>query len=70
MKRPELAEHGAKINRIARVAKGKMAELAADTELFLYAGDRHLFTDCSLPSYDDQATRLVMERTLSFLARI
>ncbi|PRZ30181.1 dienelactone hydrolase [Antricoccus suffuscus] len=43
---------------------------AEDAELFLYAGDRHLFTDRSLPSYDDQAARLVIERTLRFLARI
>lgn len=38
------------------------------TELFLYPGNRHLFTDNSLPDYDDQATRLVMARSLRFLA--
>jgi len=38
------------------------------TELFLYPGNRHLFTDNSLPDYDDQATALVMARSLRFLA--
>jgi dienelactone hydrolase len=45
-------------------------ELVAEVEgaeLFLYPGDRHLFTDRSLPDYDDQAAGLVMERTLGFL---
>ena len=37
------------------------------TELFLYPGNRHLFTDNSLPDYDDQAAGLVMARTLRFL---
>lgn len=38
------------------------------TELFLYPGNRHLFTDNSLPDYDDQAAALVMSRALRFLA--
>jgi dienelactone hydrolase len=45
-------------------------ELAAEVEgaeLFLYPGDRHLFTDRSLPAYDEGAAGLVMERTLGFL---
>ncbi|HSJ19004.1 MAG TPA: hypothetical protein VK964_00360 [Nocardioidaceae bacterium] len=29
-------------------------------ELFVYPGDRHLFSDSSLPSYDDDATALVV----------
>lgn len=37
-------------------------------ELFIYPGDRHLFTDSSLPSYDAEATALVVERSLTFLA--
>lgn len=37
-------------------------------ELFLYSGDQHLFTDSSLPSYDAEATALLMERVLDFLA--
>ncbi|MBO0826618.1 MAG: dienelactone hydrolase family protein [Streptosporangiales bacterium] len=41
---------------------------AADGELFLYPGDRHLFTDSSLESYDADAAALVTERVLDFLA--
>jgi len=40
-----------------------------DGELFLYPGDRHLFADRSLPSYDAAAAALLQERVLSFLAR-
>jgi len=36
-------------------------------ELFLYPGNRHLFADSSLPSYDEQAAALLTERVLSFL---
>jgi dienelactone hydrolase len=39
-------------------------------ELFVYPGDRHLFTDSSLPSYDADAAALVMERSRQFLDRI
>jgi dienelactone hydrolase len=39
-------------------------------ELFVYPGDRHLFTDSSLPSYDADATALVLERSLAFLERL
>lgn len=39
-------------------------------ELFLYPGDRHLFTDSSLPSYDAAATDLVIQRSIEFLDRI
>jgi dienelactone hydrolase len=38
-------------------------------ELFLYPGDRHLFTDSSLPSYDAGATTLVVQRSRDFLGR-
>ncbi|WP_367136621.1 dienelactone hydrolase family protein [Saccharothrix sp. HUAS TT1] len=40
---------------------------AADGELFLYPGDRHLFADESLSSYDEVAAVLMMERVLAFL---
>ncbi|MFE2356713.1 dienelactone hydrolase family protein [Streptomyces parvulus] len=43
---------------------------APDAELFLYPGDRHLFTDSSLPSYDEQGARQVVDRVLGFLARV
>jgi dienelactone hydrolase len=39
-------------------------------ELFVYSGDVHLFTDSSLPSYDEAATALVVERVLAFLGRV
>jgi dienelactone hydrolase len=39
-------------------------------ELFLYPGDRHLFTDSSLPSYDAAATALVLRRSREFLDRL
>ncbi|MFE9690221.1 dienelactone hydrolase family protein [Micromonospora sp. NPDC005806] len=39
-------------------------------ELFVYPGDRHLFTDSSLPSYDAEATALVVQRSRDFLDRV
>jgi dienelactone hydrolase len=39
-------------------------------EVFTYPGDKHLFTDSSLPSYDPDATRLVLDRSLAFLGRL
>ena len=41
-----------------------------DGELFVYPGDVHLFTDSSLPSYDEAAATLVVERVLGLLARL
>ena len=41
-----------------------------DAELFLYPGDQHYFADSSLPSYDAEATALLTERVLAFLARV
>ena len=41
---------------------------ADDGELFLYPGDQHYFADRTLPSYDAQASALLLERTLEFLA--
>jgi dienelactone hydrolase len=35
--------------------------------LFVYPGDRHLFTDSSLPSYDADAAALVLQRSRKFL---
>jgi dienelactone hydrolase len=40
---------------------------AKDAELFLYPGDRHYFADSSLPSYDADATALLLQRVLDFL---
>jgi dienelactone hydrolase len=39
-------------------------------ELFLYPGDRHLFEDSSLASYDAAATELLTARVAEFLGRI
>jgi dienelactone hydrolase len=40
---------------------------AKDAELFLYPGDQHYFADSTLPSYDADATALLIERALAFL---
>jgi dienelactone hydrolase len=39
-------------------------------ELYVYPGDAHLFTDSSLPSYDADATALVVRRSREFLDRL
>jgi len=39
-------------------------------ELFVYPGDRHLFTDTSLPSYDADPAALVAQRSREFLDRL
>src|SRR5215469_7759309 len=39
-------------------------------ELFVYPGDRHLFADSSLPSYDADAAGLVVHRSREFLDRL
>ena len=36
-------------------------------EVFTYPGDRHLFLDSSLPTFDAAATALVVERSREFL---
>jgi len=43
---------------------------AKNAELFLYPGDRHLFADSSLPSYDEAAATLLKQRVLDFLGRV
>jgi dienelactone hydrolase len=45
----------------------ELAETIEDAQVFLYPGDRHLFTDSSLPAYDEAATSLVMQRVLALL---
>jgi dienelactone hydrolase len=47
-----------------------LVEEAEDGELFLYPGDRHLFADGSLSSYDAEAAALLGRRVLAFLDRI
>src|SRR5579863_863043 len=51
-------------------AARELIESTDDAELFLYPGDRHLFADDSLASYDEDAASLLTERTLAFLARL
>jgi dienelactone hydrolase len=41
---------------------------AKDGALFLYPGDQHYFADSTLPSYDADATALLLRRVLGFLA--
>ena len=43
---------------------------ADDAELFVYPGDRHLFVDGSLASYDADAAGLLTQRVLDLLARV
>ena len=62
---PFFAEEGGDID----AARALVAE-ADDGELFLYPGDRHLFADGSLPSYDAEAADLLAGRALDFLARV
>jgi dienelactone hydrolase len=44
-----------------------LVEQAKDGKLFLYPGDQHYFADSSLPSYDPDATALLIQRVLDFL---
>jgi dienelactone hydrolase len=48
-------------------AARELDETVESAELFLYPGDRHLFTDSSLAAYDEGAARLVKQRVLAFL---
>lgn len=48
----------------------ELADTVDDIELFVYPGDRHLFTDRNLPDYDEGAAKLVMLRALQFLDSI
>lgn len=51
-------------------AAREIVATAEDAELFLYPGDQHYFADSSLPSYDADATALLMRRVLVFLDRV
>jgi dienelactone hydrolase len=44
-----------------------LVESTEDTELFVYPGDQHYFADASLPSYDNAAATLLVQRVLTFL---
>ena len=45
-----------------------LVDATEQAELFLYPGDAHLFADSSLPSYDEQAAKLMTSRILEFLS--
>ena len=51
-------------------AREIVATVGPGAELFLYPGDKHLFADPSLPSYDADAAALLTERVLDFLSRV
>ena len=51
-------------------AARELVGTADDAELFLYPGDRHLFADDSLASYDEGAASLLVTRSLAFLRRV
>ena len=51
-------------------AAREIVEAVPEAELFIYPGDQHLFEDDSLPSYDSEATALLLQRVLEFLARV
>ena len=50
-------------------ARALIAE-AQEGELFLYTGDQHYFADSSLASYDAEASELLIQRVLDFLAAL
>lgn len=51
-------------------AAHELVAQADDAELFLYPSDQHYFADPGLASSDPEATKLVVERVLAFLARV
>jgi len=51
-------------------AAREIVDAVDDAELFLYPSDQHYFADSSLPSYDPEASALLMRRVLEFLDRV
>jgi dienelactone hydrolase len=51
-------------------AAHELVEKAEEAELFLYPGNQHIFADSSLPSYDPNASELLLERVLEFLVAL
>ena len=60
---PFFAEEGADLD-----AARALVASTDQAELFLYPGDQHLFADPSLPSYDEAAAELLVQRVLDFLS--
>lgn len=50
--------------------EGDIDAATGDAELFVYRGDKHLFTDSSLADYDAAAAALLLTRVKAFLARV
>lgn len=51
-------------------AAAALAEREEQVELFLYPSDQHLFTDSSLPGYDQESAEKVVRRSLEFLENL
>jgi dienelactone hydrolase len=51
-------------------AARELAASVEDAELFLYPGSSHLFTDNSLPDYEENAARTAEQRVLTFLQNV
>lgn len=51
-------------------AARELVATADHAELFLYPGNQHFFADSSLPSYDANATTLLLKRVLEFLQHL
>ena len=51
-------------------AARELVESAERAELFLYPGNKHLFADTSLASYDAEAAELLKRRVLEFLGTV
>ncbi|WP_279329101.1 dienelactone hydrolase family protein [Streptomyces sp. OS603R] len=62
-------EHDPFFAEDAEAARALVAE-SSDAELFLYPGDRHLFADASLASYDPDAAELLTRRAVEFLGAL
>ena len=67
MEEDEYFAKGGDIDAAREIVETLGPELA---ELFTYAGDRHLFADRSLASYDAEAAGLLTRRSLEFLDRV
>lgn len=48
----------------------ELAAATADAELYVYAGEQHLFADSSLPAYDPEAAALLLDRAKTLLAAV
>ncbi len=51
-------------------AARELESTVENAELFLYPGNGHVFTDSSVPGYDEDAATLVEQRVLAFLDRV